>query len=186
MPHYVTTRTVRHTPEQMFDLVADVERYPEFVPMCESLKVRRRTVGVNGSEVLIADMAIGYKMIRESFTSRVALDRRTSRSSSSMSTVPSATSRTAGASCRGRAAATSCSTSITPSAPACSRCSRAPSSTRWCARWSRPSRRAPRRSTAMIARRFLAASACWTIALRGDLRGSWFRRTGCRWRRRSS
>ncbi len=75
MPHYVTTRTVRHAAEQMFDLVADVERYPEFVPMCESLKVRRRTVGVNGSEVLIADMAIGYKMIRESFTSRVALDR---------------------------------------------------------------------------------------------------------------
>jgi len=75
MPHYVTTRTVRHTADQMFDLVADVERYPEFVPMCESLKVRRRTVGVNGSEVLIADMAIGYKMIRESFTSRVALDR---------------------------------------------------------------------------------------------------------------
>ncbi len=75
MPHYVTTRPVRHGAEQMFDLVADVERYPEFVPMCESLKVRRRTVGVNGSEVLIADMAIGYKMIRESFTSRVALDR---------------------------------------------------------------------------------------------------------------
>jgi len=75
MPHYVTTRTVRHGAERMFDLVADVERYPEFVPMCESLKVRRRTVGVNGSEVLIADMAIGYKLIRESFTSRVALDR---------------------------------------------------------------------------------------------------------------
>ena len=75
MPHFVTTRQVRHSAAQMFDLVADVERYPEFVPMCESLKVRRRTVGVNGSEVLIADMAIGYKMIRESFTSRVALDR---------------------------------------------------------------------------------------------------------------
>jgi coenzyme Q-binding protein COQ10 len=75
MPHFVTTRSVRHSAAQMFDLVADVERYPEFVPMCESLKVRRRTVGVNGSEVLVADMAIGYKMIRESFTSRVALDR---------------------------------------------------------------------------------------------------------------
>ena len=75
MPHFVTTRQVGHSATQMFDLVADVERYPEFVPMCESLKVRRRTVGVNGSEVLIADMAIGYKLIRESFTSRVALDR---------------------------------------------------------------------------------------------------------------
>jgi coenzyme Q-binding protein COQ10 len=75
MPRYVTTRRLPHTPEQMFDLVADVERYPEFVPMCEKLVVRRRTTGVNGSEVLVADMAIGYKVIRESFTSRVALDR---------------------------------------------------------------------------------------------------------------
>jgi coenzyme Q-binding protein COQ10 len=75
MPHFVTTRPVRFSAAQMFDLVADIERYPEFVPMCESLAVRRRTVGVNGSEVLVADMAIGYKMIRESFTSRVALDR---------------------------------------------------------------------------------------------------------------
>jgi coenzyme Q-binding protein COQ10 len=75
MPRYVTTRDLPHRPEQMFDLVADVERYPEFVPMCEALKVRRRTTGVNGSEVLLADMSIGYKVIRESFTSRVALDR---------------------------------------------------------------------------------------------------------------
>jgi coenzyme Q-binding protein COQ10 len=75
MPNYVTTRRLKHTPEQMFDLVADVERYPEFVPMCEKLVVRRRTTGVAGSEVLLADMAIGYKVIRESFTSRVALDR---------------------------------------------------------------------------------------------------------------
>jgi coenzyme Q-binding protein COQ10 len=75
MPHYVTTRALRHAPEQMFDLVADVERYPEFVPMCASLSVRRRTTGVNGSEVLLADMAIGYKMIRERFSTRVALDR---------------------------------------------------------------------------------------------------------------
>lgn len=75
MPHVVTTRSVRHSAEQMFELVADIERYPEFVPMCERLSVRRRTTGVNGSEVLLADMAIGYKMIRENFTSRVALDR---------------------------------------------------------------------------------------------------------------
>jgi coenzyme Q-binding protein COQ10 len=75
MSRYVTTRPVRHSPEQMFDLVADVQRYPEFVPMCSTLTIRRRTTGVNGSEVLLADMSIGYKMIRESFTSRVALDR---------------------------------------------------------------------------------------------------------------
>jgi coenzyme Q-binding protein COQ10 len=75
MPHYVTTRSVPHSAEQMFNLVADIERYPEFVPMCESLSVRRRTTGINGSDVLLADMAIGYKMISERFTSRVALDR---------------------------------------------------------------------------------------------------------------
>jgi coenzyme Q-binding protein COQ10 len=75
MPRYVTTRVLPHTAAQMFDLVADVERYPEFVPMCERLVVRRHTTGVNDSEVLLADMSIGYKMIRESFTSRVALDR---------------------------------------------------------------------------------------------------------------
>jgi coenzyme Q-binding protein COQ10 len=75
MPHYITTRSLRHSADQMFDLVADVERYPQFVPMCDSLRIRRRTTGVNGSEVLLADMAIGYKMIRENFTSRVALDR---------------------------------------------------------------------------------------------------------------
>jgi coenzyme Q-binding protein COQ10 len=75
MPHYVTTRRLPHSAGQMFDLVADVERYPEFVPMCERLVVRRRTTGVNGSEVLLADMSIGYKLIRESFTSRVAIDR---------------------------------------------------------------------------------------------------------------
>jgi coenzyme Q-binding protein COQ10 len=75
MPHYITTRSVSHSAEQMFNLVADIERYPEFVPMCEKLAVRRRTTGINGSDVLLADMAIGYKMISERFTSRVALDR---------------------------------------------------------------------------------------------------------------
>jgi len=59
----------------MFDLVADVERYPEFVPLCQSLHVRRRTVEAPGVEVLIADMRIGYLAIRESFTTRVALVR---------------------------------------------------------------------------------------------------------------
>ena len=58
----------------MFDLVADVERYPEFVPLCRGLKVRRRELGARGLETLIADMEIGYKAIRETFTSRVELD----------------------------------------------------------------------------------------------------------------
>lgn len=59
----------------MFDLVADVERYPEFVPLCQSLKVRRRESQSGGKEVIVADMTIAYKLIRESFTSRVTLDR---------------------------------------------------------------------------------------------------------------
>ena len=43
MPSFRTTRPVRHTPPEMFDLVADVERYPEFLPLCEGLRVLRRT-----------------------------------------------------------------------------------------------------------------------------------------------
>jgi coenzyme Q-binding protein COQ10 len=58
----------------MFALVADVERYPEFVPLCRALKVRRREKGEMGIETLIADMEVGYKAIRERFSSRVALD----------------------------------------------------------------------------------------------------------------
>src|SRR6266571_6079260 len=61
----------------MFDLVADVERYPEFVPLCRSLKVRKRIPEPEGVEILIADMTIAYKLIRESFASRVTLDRPT-------------------------------------------------------------------------------------------------------------
>lgn len=60
----------------MFDLVADVERYPEFVPLCHSLKVRKRESESGGKEVIVADMTVAYKVLRESFTSRVTLDRR--------------------------------------------------------------------------------------------------------------
>ncbi len=74
MPQFETRRRVRHRAEAMFDLVADVERYPEFIPFCESLVVRERR-REEGREVLVADMAVGYKRLRESFTSRVTLDR---------------------------------------------------------------------------------------------------------------
>ncbi|MGD0333797.1 MAG: type II toxin-antitoxin system RatA family toxin [Xanthobacteraceae bacterium] len=74
MPQLSTTRRVRHAASEMFDLVADVERYPEFVPLCQSLKVRKR-MQVAGKDVIVADMTVAYKMIRESFTSRVTLDR---------------------------------------------------------------------------------------------------------------
>lgn len=59
----------------MFDLVADVERYPEFVPLCQSLKVRQRTIAADGKEVVVADMTVSFKLVRERFTSRVTLDR---------------------------------------------------------------------------------------------------------------
>jgi coenzyme Q-binding protein COQ10 len=75
MPQFSTTRRARHTAAEMFDLVADVERYPEFVPLCRALKVRRRISQAEGVEVLVADMTVAYKLVRESFTSRVTLDR---------------------------------------------------------------------------------------------------------------
>jgi len=75
MPHYSTKRRVRHAATEMFDLVADVERYPEFVPLCRALKVRQRKSEPDGIEVLVADMTAAYKLISETFTSRVTLDR---------------------------------------------------------------------------------------------------------------
>jgi coenzyme Q-binding protein COQ10 len=75
MPQFTTTRRVRHSAADMFNLVADVERYPEFVPLCSSLKVRRRIEEPEGVEILIADMAVAYKLIHERFVSRVTLDR---------------------------------------------------------------------------------------------------------------
>ena len=68
------TRRVAHPAARMYELVADVERYPEFVPFCERLNVRgRRKEGER--EVLVADMTIGYKLVRETFSSKVTLDR---------------------------------------------------------------------------------------------------------------
>jgi coenzyme Q-binding protein COQ10 len=75
MPQVSTTRRVQHSAPDMFALVADVERYPEFVPMCQALAVRKRTADAEGREVIVADMTIAYKLIRETFTSRVTLDR---------------------------------------------------------------------------------------------------------------
>jgi coenzyme Q-binding protein COQ10 len=75
MPQFTTTRRVRHSAANMFDLVADIERYPEFVPLCSSLKVRRRIEEPEGVEILVADMTVSYKVVHESFVSRVTLDR---------------------------------------------------------------------------------------------------------------
>ena len=75
MPQFSTTRRVRHAAADMFDLVADVERYPEFVPLCRALKVRKRIPEPEGVEILVADMTVAYTFVRETFTSRVTLDR---------------------------------------------------------------------------------------------------------------
>jgi coenzyme Q-binding protein COQ10 len=74
MPMFRTTRRVRFTPGQMFALVADVEQYPEFLPLCTALTIRRRLTTPAGHEQLIAAMSIGYKAISETFASRVTLD----------------------------------------------------------------------------------------------------------------
>jgi coenzyme Q-binding protein COQ10 len=77
MPTFSTKRRVRHSAADMFDLVADVEHYPEFVPMCRDLKVRQRTPEEAGVEVIVADMTVSFKLVRETFRSRVTLDRPT-------------------------------------------------------------------------------------------------------------
>ena len=74
MPSFTTERHVGHTADEMFTLVADVEKYPQFVPLCERLVIRgRKPEGER--EVLIADMTVAYKFIRETFTTKVVLDR---------------------------------------------------------------------------------------------------------------
>lgn len=73
MPTFNTHRQVKHTDKEMFNLVSDVERYPEFLPMCESLVIRSREER-DGKTLLKADMTVGYKMIRETFTTQVLLN----------------------------------------------------------------------------------------------------------------
>lgn len=72
MPKFETTRRVSHSPEEMYALVADVEKYPEFLPLCEALNVRSRRER-DGREILVADMTVGYKAIRETFATQVLL-----------------------------------------------------------------------------------------------------------------
>ncbi|CAN7280305.1 type II toxin-antitoxin system RatA family toxin [Rhizobium sp. LjRoot258] len=74
MPQFETHRPVPHSADQMFDLVADVEHYPQFLPLCEALSIRSRKER-DGKVLLIADMTVGYKAIRETFTTQVLLNR---------------------------------------------------------------------------------------------------------------
>ena len=70
MPTHAEKRFLPYTPEQVFDLVADIERYPEFLPWCVGARIRERR-----DNVVLGDLLIGWRMVRERFTSRVTLNR---------------------------------------------------------------------------------------------------------------
>jgi coenzyme Q-binding protein COQ10 len=70
MPKHAERKVVPYTQEQLFDLVADVDKYPQFLPWCVASRIRSRT-----EHELVADLTIGFGPFRESFTSRVTLDR---------------------------------------------------------------------------------------------------------------
>lgn len=72
MPHHHETRQVPHTAAQMYDLVADVARYPEFLPWNSAARIRSRHP-IEGGEVMEADLVISFKLFREKFGSRVVL-----------------------------------------------------------------------------------------------------------------
>jgi coenzyme Q-binding protein COQ10 len=69
MPTHAEKRHLPYTPEQLFELVSSVERYPDFLPWCISCNITKRE-----GNVLYADLVIGYKMFRERFGSRVTLE----------------------------------------------------------------------------------------------------------------
>ncbi len=66
MPTHAEKRLLRYTPEQMFDLVADVKRYPEFLPWVAATRIRS-----DSDALMVADLVVGFKAIKETFTSRV-------------------------------------------------------------------------------------------------------------------
>jgi coenzyme Q-binding protein COQ10 len=72
MPRHSETRDLPYTPEQMYDLVADVASYPQFLPWTAAARIRSREGGPEG-EVMLADLIISFKVFRESFGSRVTL-----------------------------------------------------------------------------------------------------------------
>ena len=72
MPTHAENRTMPYSARQMYDLVADVGRYPEFLPWCAAARIRKRTA-VETGEVIDADLVISFKLFREKFGSRVVL-----------------------------------------------------------------------------------------------------------------
>lgn len=74
MPKHHETRKLPHTADQMFELVADVESYSEFIPWISAARITSRRGSPSGEEVLEADLVISFKVFRERFSSRVTLD----------------------------------------------------------------------------------------------------------------
>jgi len=70
VPQHSETRTLPYSAEQMFDLVADVERYPDFLPWCTGMRIVKRD-----EKNIVAIMIVGTKLLHEKFTSHVMLDR---------------------------------------------------------------------------------------------------------------
>lgn len=75
MPRRATSRLVPYEPQKMYDLVADIERYPEFIPWCRALRVISREPAGEDAEIVVADLLVGYRLFRETFRSRVLMDR---------------------------------------------------------------------------------------------------------------
>ncbi|SEQ96318.1 coenzyme Q-binding protein COQ10 [Faunimonas pinastri] len=73
MPQFESHRRVHHSAEDMFALVADMEKYPEFLPLCDALATHTRTER-DGKTLLVSVMTVGYKAIRQTFTTQVVLD----------------------------------------------------------------------------------------------------------------
>ncbi|MEH6524895.1 MAG: type II toxin-antitoxin system RatA family toxin [Sneathiella sp.] len=69
MPTHSDERVLPYTPKQLFDLVAAVDLYPEFLPWCVGARINKRE-----ENVIYADLVIGFKLFREKFTSKVTLD----------------------------------------------------------------------------------------------------------------
>lgn len=72
MPTHKEIRVVPHSPRQLYDLVADIERYPEFLPWCIAARNRSRETTADG-EMIAADLVLGFKMFRERVSSKVTL-----------------------------------------------------------------------------------------------------------------
>lgn len=70
MPTHAEKKIFPYSPEQLFNLVADVEKYPAFLPWCSAIRVKSRQ-----GNVIVADMVIGFKIFRETFTTKVTLQR---------------------------------------------------------------------------------------------------------------